>query len=119
MEEDKIYFTFDDLKFEEHPMIEDLKKALESLPKEEVEQVKSLLGYKIKHTHNQAILNFNNGYGVSVVFGRSFYSNGEDTYEVGILMDGELTSNNPFNEPVIGWKTKDEVTKIMRKLQKI
>lgn len=119
MEENKVCLTFDDLEFVEHPMINDFRKAIESLPEEEAEQVKRLLGNKMEHPHTQAILNFDNGYGVSVIFGTSFYSNGKDTYEVGILMDGELTSDNPFGEQVIGWQTKDEVTKIMRKLQEV
>ena len=117
MEENKIYFTFDDLEFQEHPMINDFKKAIESPPEEEKGYETNMLSDLINHPHTQAILNFGNGYGVSVIFGTSFYSNGRDTYEVGILFDGELTSNNPFEEQVIGWQTKDEVTKIMRKLQ--
>lgn len=36
----------------------------------------------------QAIMEFENGYGVSVLFGEAFYSNGIDTYEVAILKDG-------------------------------
>lgn len=119
MEENKVCLTFDDLVFEEHPMINDFRKAIENLPEEEKRFETNILNNLINHPHTQAILNFDNGYGISVIFGTSFYSNGKDTYEVGILMDGELTSNNPFGEQVIGWKTKDEVTKIMRKLQEL
>lgn len=36
----------------------------------------------------QAILEFDNGYGVSVLFGDKFYSNGIDTYELAVLKDG-------------------------------
>ena len=67
----------------------------------------------------QAKMNFENGYGISVIFGSMFYSNGIDTYEVGILKDGILCYATPITDDVIGYITADEVTDIMRKIQEL
>lgn len=67
----------------------------------------------------QAKMDFENGYGISVLFGSIFYSNGIDTYEVGILKDGSLCYDTPITNDVIGYITADEVTDIMRKIQEL
>ena len=64
-------------------------------------------------------MDFENGYGISVIFGSMFYSNGIDTYEVGILKDGILCYDTPITDDVIGYITADEVTDIMRKIQEL
>lgn len=64
----------------------------------------------------QAIMEFDNGYGVSVIRGQLFYCN-ENTYEVAILKDGDLCYDTPITDDVLGYQTKDQVTKIMKKLQ--
>lgn len=50
----------------------------------------------------QALYHFENNYGVSVVFGSCFYSNGIDTYEVAILYKDELTYNTGITNGVLG-----------------
>jgi hypothetical protein len=65
----------------------------------------------------QAKMTFSNGYGVSVLCGTPFYSNGEDSYEVGIMKYGELFKLDRYDDTVIGYRTKDEVTNIMKYLQ--
>ena len=66
----------------------------------------------------RAEMNFPNGWGVSVLLGSMFYSNGVDTYEVGILKDGELCDDNPIGtNEVVGSATKETVSEIMRMLQ--
>ena len=69
----------------------------------------------------QAVLKFDNGYAISVLFGSIFYSDGISTYEVGVLgPDGELckikeiTGEDGF---VIGYQTKEQVTEIMKQVQ--
>lgn len=66
-----------------------------------------------------AVMNFHNGYGVSVLCGKLFYSNGIDTYEVGILYDGNLTYSTEITSDVLGGLTRDEVTEVMEKVQKL
>lgn len=65
----------------------------------------------------QAVLHFDNGYGVSVLLGKQFYSNGQNTYEVGILYKGELASGIPFQDHIMGWKTSEQVSEIMKIVQ--
>ena len=67
----------------------------------------------------QAVLEFPNGYGVSVLFGSVFYSNGIDTYELGVLKDGHLCYTTSITDDVLGYITKDEVTEVMIKLQQL
>ena len=67
-----------------------------------------------------AVLNFDNDYGVSVLFGDTFYSNTSlNTYEVGILYKNNLCYTTPLTDDVIGYCTKNEVTEIMRKIQEL
>ena len=65
----------------------------------------------------QAILNFKNGYGVSVVFGSLFYSNGIDTYELAILHDGSLCYSTPITDDVLGHLSKKEINNTMKDVQ--
>ena len=60
----------------------------------------------------QAILTFPNGYGVSVLLGSCFYSNGKDTYEVMVTYKGE-------SGEVKGYLTEQEVTELMIKTQNL
>lgn len=60
----------------------------------------------------QAIMEFDNGYGV--IRGHYFYCS-ENTYEVAILKDGDICYD--ITDDVLGYQTKDQVTKIMKKLQ--
>lgn len=66
-----------------------------------------------------AVLEFDNNYGVSVLLGELFYSNGIDTYELGILKNGYLCYDTSITDDVLGYLTKDEVTKIMERIQKL
>ena len=60
----------------------------------------------------QAVLNFNNGYGVSVVFGDIFHSDGLTTYEVALLIVGNYNGDEP-----LGYLTIDELNSYMVKVQ--
>ena len=82
--------TFEDLVFTDHPFHERAK---------------------------QAILWFDNGYGVSVLLGARFYSNGSDTYEVAIMYDDQLTY--PMEDDVVGYLKAWEVTAYMDKVQRL
>lgn len=65
-----------------------------------------------------AIINFPNGYGVSVILSPSyddFYSNGVDTYEVSVIKDGRLDYS--IYDDVLSYQTKDEVNKVLAKIQ--
>ena len=64
-----------------------------------------------------AVLEFDNGYGVSVLLGDLFYSNGIDTYELAVLANDCVCYDTPITDDVVGHITEDEVTEIMEKLQ--
>lgn len=67
----------------------------------------------------QAKMFFENGYGISVLFGSMFYSNGVDSYEVGVLKGGTLCYDTPITNDVIGYIPAAEVSDIMRKIQEL
>ena len=74
------------------------------------------------HIHEDgqhAIIHFENGYGVSVLFGWVFYSDGRSTYEVGVLKGGQLCYSTPITDDVIGHASKNKVTRIMKKVQQL
>ena len=96
--------TFKDLEFEMHPILLDAKS----------QDTKEMFANS-KH----AVMEFENGYGVSVIFGEQFYSNGIDTYEVGILKDGYLRFDTPLTDTVLAYQNENEVTEIMRKVQEL
>lgn len=83
--------TFNDLKFESHP-----------------------LGFGMRATAD-----FDNGYGVSVVCGDLFYSNGMDTYELAVTKDGYICYDTPITNDVIGYLSEDEVTEVMKRVQEL
>ena len=90
---------FDDLVFEPHPITE--------------------CGIDKYKDCKQAVLNFDNGYGVSVIFGTAFYSNGVDTYELAALLDGKLCYPSEIGGDVLGYINKDEITEAMVKVQQL
>lgn len=67
----------------------------------------------------QAKLNFPNGYGVSVISGQLFRSNGIDTYELAVLKDGSICYDSGITTDVMGNLSENEVTKVMKKVQKL
>lgn len=97
--------TFQDLIFEPHPCAIALKNAYAGHTDIDpyIEEMFSA---------TQAILEFSNGYGISVVCGVQFYSNGHDTYEVCDLYQG-----NSHYDHVRGWLSADEVTLVMKEIQ--
>lgn len=68
----------------------------------------------------QSVMEFDNGYGVSVV--RTPYSYGGDKglYEMAVLdKTGNITYDTPITNDVLGYLTEDEVTEYMIEVQKL
>ena len=97
---------FNDLVFNPHPLAKEAEKLPNYLRREYAES---------KH----AKMFFENGYGISVLFGSMFYSNGVDSYEVGVLKGGTLCYDTPITNNVIGYIPAAEVSDIMRKIQEL
>ena len=91
--------TFEDLVFQRHPI------AIDSLP-----------DYK---DAKQAVLEFDNGYGISVLIGRCFYSNGIDTYGIAVMKDGGIYYSTPITDDVIGRLKADQVSEVMKQIQEL
>jgi hypothetical protein len=91
--------TFKDLKFEIHPIAKS-----------------GLKNYQNAKVSSET---FENNYGVSVIFGSCFYSNGVDTYELAVLYNDEITYNTEITNDVIGNLSEDEVSEIMIKVQSL
>lgn len=68
-------------------------------------------------TAHHARMDFDNGYGVSVLHGGKYFYTEDNTYEVGILKDSHLCYTTPITNDVLGWQTPEQVTEIMEKLQ--
>ena len=75
-----------------------------------------------------AELNFKNGYGVSVICGERYYCSPRinlsdalmyDEYEVGLLKDGSLTTDTPYDNEVLGYQSKSDIVMIIDKLQSL
>ena len=96
--------TFKDLEFVMHPILLDAKS-----------QYTKEMFTNSKH----AVMEFENGYSVSVIFGEQFCSNGIDTYEVAIIKDNHVCFDTPLTDNVLAYQTEDEVTEIMRKVQEL
>ena len=64
----------------------------------------------------QGRMDFDNGYGVSVVkFNGSYgYPN---LWEVAVMYEGSLTYNTDITDDVIGYQTDQDVTDVMKKVQ--
>lgn len=65
----------------------------------------------------QAIMDFPNGYGVSVITGKMFYTSESHPYEIAIMFEGALIYNTYITEDVLGHQTKEDVTKVMKQVQ--
>ena len=75
--------------------------------------------YEERKGARQALMEFDNGYSVSVVCGSCFYSNGIDTYEVAVMLDGSICYDTPITSNVIPYLSAEEVTEVMCEIQNL
>ena len=62
-------------------------------------------------------LEFDNGYGISVITGYGTYADTENPYEIAVLKDGSLCYDTEITDDVIGYLTPNDVTEYMIKIQ--
>lgn len=67
----------------------------------------------------KATMQFDNGYGVQVLLGTNYYSNGKDTYEIAVLKNGKIDYNAPFTGDELDYRLSNEVTDIMIRIQQL
>ena len=68
--------------------------------------------------NTQARLDFDNGYGISVVNGKMAYCN-ENEYEVAIFKNGSICYTTPITDDVLGYNSPENVTEIMKQIQEL
>ena len=76
------------------------------------------LYFEARVNGTQATLNFDNGYGVSVITGPFAYCD-KGTYELAALKGDALYYSELTNDDVLGYLSPDEITEIMVKLQEL
>ena len=67
----------------------------------------------------QATIEFENGYGVSVITGPMFYTSSNAPYELAVLYKDNLCYSTPITDDVIGHQTEEDITELMRKVQEL
>lgn len=79
---------------------------------EEVNFIKKIRLTSDADKYMQGVVEFENGYGISVLLGRLFHSDGEDTYEVAVTYDGHII-NRDNEQWVECFLNRNEVEKLM------
>lgn len=93
--------TFQDLEFERHSLAIEAEKLPPSC-KDLAKRFKD-----VKH----AVISFDNGWELSAILGKCFYSNGVDTYECAISNNGRMVGD------ILPYQTKEQVESLMLDLQ--
>ena len=65
----------------------------------------------------QAVMKFDNDYGISVVKFNGSYGYHQDLWEVAILYKDAITYNTDITDDVLGYQTEQDVTDVMKKVQ--
>ena len=63
-------------------------------------------------------IEFENGYGASVVRGEYTYGGDQGLYELAVLdSNGDLTYDTPITNDVLGHLSEDDVTEVLKEIQ--
>ena len=67
----------------------------------------------------KALINFDNGYGASVIRSPYSYGGNQDLYELAVIKDNAICYDTPITDDVIGYLTEDDVTKYLGQIQEL
>jgi hypothetical protein len=67
----------------------------------------------------RARINFDNGYGASVVKSPYSYGGNQGLYELAIIKDDAICYDTPITDDVLGYLTEDDVTKYLGQIQEL
>ena len=88
-------------------------KTFNDLEFEQINDAPFMVGKKVR-------MQFDNGYGVSVVSHTYSYGGKDGLYEVAVLdKNGDLTYETPITSDVLGYLEPEQVTEIMEKVQSL
>jgi len=66
----------------------------------------------------RATIEFENGFGASIITDYPFYSRGDAPYELGVLHNGRLHYDNPVADgDVVGYQTKEQIEKLLERIK--
>ena len=66
-----------------------------------------------------AKIEFDNGWGATVVRYEYSYGGKSGLYELAVLKDGYVDMNNDITDDVIGWLDESDVTKVLKQIQEL
>ena len=68
----------------------------------------------------QAIVQFSNGFGASIVMTPHTYGGDRGLYELAVFgKDGQITYDTPITNDVLGYLSKEEVTETLKKIKEL
>ena len=65
----------------------------------------------------RAVVNFDNGFGASVITGERFYTNEEHPYELAVLKNGEICYETKLTDDVLGYLNEEQVNDYLVKIE--
>ena len=70
------------------------------------------------------IVDFDNGYGASIVchdmsYGGPFVEGENNLYELAVLHNDELCYDTPITDDVLGWQTIEGINEILKEIEKL
>lgn len=66
-----------------------------------------------------AKIEFDNGWGASVIRYEHSYGGQSGLFELAVLKDGFVDTNNDITDDVIGWLDESDVTKVLKQIQEL
>ena len=67
----------------------------------------------------KARIDFDNGYGVSVIRSPYSYGGNQGLYELAVIKDNNLCYDTPITDDVLGYLTEDQVSDYLRQIQEL